>query len=154
MDNQTRSYLNLQKHIADQDHIIRVRNAEIATLRKRAEKAEGERDRLRAEVVKAKMQAQTAYDDAIYSQERANAAQRAMHDAMKGHDNADTGIDYLDQPTLTAIANLGDALDTLSREWPRSFDIDIAVKSSGEQIARWHQEDGVTEWYFGHKEQS
>ena len=40
MDNQTRNHLNLQKHIADQDHIIRVRNAEIAALRKRAEKAE------------------------------------------------------------------------------------------------------------------
>lgn len=44
MDNQTRNHLNLQKHIADQDHIIRVRNAEIAALRKRAEKAEKERD--------------------------------------------------------------------------------------------------------------
>ena len=40
MNNQTRNHLNLQKHIADQDHIIRVRNAEIAALRKRAEKAE------------------------------------------------------------------------------------------------------------------
>ena len=37
MDNQTRNQLNLQKHIADQDHIIRVRNAEIAALRKRTE---------------------------------------------------------------------------------------------------------------------
>ena len=44
MNNQTRNHLNLQKHIADQDHIIRVRNAEIAALRKRAEKAEQERD--------------------------------------------------------------------------------------------------------------
>ena len=40
MNNQTRNHLSLQKHIADQDHIIRVRNAEIAALRKRAEKAE------------------------------------------------------------------------------------------------------------------
>ena len=46
MNNQTRNHLNLQKHIADQDHIIRVRNAEIAALRKRAEKAEQERDHL------------------------------------------------------------------------------------------------------------
>ena len=44
MNNQTRNHLNLQKHIADQDHIIRVRNAEIAALRKLAEKAEKERD--------------------------------------------------------------------------------------------------------------
>ena len=48
MNNQTRNHLNLQKHIADQDHIIRVRNAEIAALRKRAEKAEQERDEYRA----------------------------------------------------------------------------------------------------------
>ena len=48
MDNQTRNHLSLQKHIADQDHIIRVRNAEIAALRKRAEKAEQERDEYRA----------------------------------------------------------------------------------------------------------
>ena len=47
MNNQTRNHLNLQKHIADQDHIIRVRNAEIAALRKRAEKAEQERDEAR-----------------------------------------------------------------------------------------------------------
>ena len=47
MNNQTRNHLNLQKHIADQDHIIRVRNAEIAALRKRAEKAEQERDEVR-----------------------------------------------------------------------------------------------------------
>ena len=46
MNNQARNHLNLQKHIADQDHIIRVRNAEIAALRKRAEKAEKERDHL------------------------------------------------------------------------------------------------------------
>ena len=46
MNNQTRNHLNLQKHIADQDHIIRVRNAEIAALRKRAEKAERARDHL------------------------------------------------------------------------------------------------------------
>lgn len=49
MDNQTRNHLNLQKHIADQDHIIRVRNAEITALRKRAEKAEQERDHARRE---------------------------------------------------------------------------------------------------------
>lgn len=66
----------------------------------------------------------------------------------------DAGISYLDQPTLTAIAKLGEALDNLSRAWPGHFDIDLAVKSSGEQIAAWHQEGGVTEWYFGHKEQS
>ena len=68
--------------------------------------------------------------------------------------DADAGISYLDQPTLAAITNLGEALDTLSRAWPGHFDIDLAVKSSGEQIAAWHQEGGVTEWYFGHKEQS
>ena len=50
MNNQTRNHLNLQKHIADQDHIIRVRNAEIAALRKRAEKAEQERDEARADL--------------------------------------------------------------------------------------------------------
>ena len=50
MNNQTRNHLNLQKHIADQDHIIRVRNAEIAALRKRAEKAEKERDEARADL--------------------------------------------------------------------------------------------------------
>lgn len=68
--------------------------------------------------------------------------------------DADPGISYLDQPTLAAITNLGETLDTLSRAWPGHFDIDLAVKSSGEQIAVWHQEGGVTEWYFGHKEQS
>ncbi len=68
--------------------------------------------------------------------------------------DADAGISYLDQPTLAAITNLGEALDTLSRAWPGHFDIDLAVKSSGEQIAAWHQEGGVTEWYFKHKEQS
>lgn len=66
--------------------------------------------------------------------------------------DADPGISYLDQPTLTAIANLGEALDNLSRAWPGHFDIDLAVKSSGEQIAAWHQEGGVTEWHFGHEE--
>ena len=50
MNNQTRNHLNLQKHIAGQDHIIRVRNAEIAALRKRAEKAEQERDEARADL--------------------------------------------------------------------------------------------------------
>ena len=68
--------------------------------------------------------------------------------------DADAGISYLDQPTLAAITNLGEALDNLSRAWPGHFDIDLTVKSSGEQIAAWHQEGGVTEWYFGHKEQS
>ena len=53
MNNQTRNHLNLQKHIADQDHIIRVRNAEIAALRKRAEKAEQERDEWKDSAIKA-----------------------------------------------------------------------------------------------------
>lgn len=53
MNNQTRNHLNLQKHIADQDHIIRVRNAEIAALRKRAEKAERERDEWKDSAIKA-----------------------------------------------------------------------------------------------------
>ena len=53
MNNQTRNHLNLQKHIADQDHIIRVRNTEIAALRKRAEKAERERDEWKDSAIKA-----------------------------------------------------------------------------------------------------
>ena len=88
MNNQTRNHLNLQKHIADQDHIIRVRNAEIAALRKRAEKAEQERDEARADLAEY-VQAQAlrthprpltpdAITDAMV--ERALAAERRVYD--------------------------------------------------------------------------
>ena len=70
MDNQTRNHLNLQKHIADQDHIIRVRNAEIAALRKRAEKAEKERDGAR-----------DAWEGAVESVKEANSLINSLHAA-------------------------------------------------------------------------
>ena len=72
MNNQTRNHLNLQKHIADQDHIIRVRNAEIAALRKRAEKAEQERDEARRHEC-SDLDAHWRLDETLASLKEANA---------------------------------------------------------------------------------
>ena len=72
MNNQARNHLNLQKHIADQDHIIRVRNAEIAALRKRAEKAEKERDEARRHEC-SDLDAHWRLDETLASLKEANA---------------------------------------------------------------------------------
>ena len=72
MNNQARNHLNLQKHIADQDHIIRVRNAEIAALRKRAEKAEQERDEARRHEC-SDLDAHWRLDETLASLKEANA---------------------------------------------------------------------------------
>ena len=81
MDNQTRNHLNLQKHIADQDHIIRVRNAEIAALRKRAEKAEQERDEARRHEC-SDLDAHWRLDETLASLKEANATVASLRAAQ------------------------------------------------------------------------
>ena len=84
MNNQTRNHLNLQKHIADQDHIIRVRNAEIAALRKRAEKAEQERDEVR-----------DAWEGAVESVKEANSLINSLRAAESRPFTADDITDEM-----------------------------------------------------------
>lgn len=96
-----------------------------------------------AEVVRAWIGTQKAIDEAIHAQE-------CMIESV--HETPDTplvSIEALDQLSLSALTALGNALDTLSRDWPGHFDIDLTVKVSGDRIAAWHQEDGVTEWQLG-----
>ena len=81
MNNQTRNHLNLQKHIADQDHIIRVRNAEIAALRKRAEKAEQERDEARRHEC-SDLDAHWRLDETLASLKEANATVASLRAAQ------------------------------------------------------------------------
>ena len=81
MDNQTRNHLSLQKHIADQDHIIRVRNAEIAALRKRAEKAEQERDEARRHEC-SDLDAHWRLDETLASLKEANATVASLRAAQ------------------------------------------------------------------------
>lgn len=56
---------------------------------------------------------------------------------------------HLDNTTAKALHDLGAVLDSLSKTWPHFFDIEVEVKLSGEPYARWHQEDGETEWFIG-----
>ena len=81
MNNQTRNHLSLQKHIADQDHIIRVRNAEIAALRKRAEKAEQERDEARRHEC-SDLDAHWRLDETLASLKEANATVASLRAAQ------------------------------------------------------------------------
>ena len=105
MNNQARNHLNLQKHIADQDHIIRVRNAEIAALRKHAEKAEQERDEARADLAEY-VQAQAlrthprplAPDDITY--EMVKRAQRE-EERQRGDWTAPTAMRHILTAALT-----------------------------------------------------
>lgn len=101
MDNQTRNHLNLQKHIADQDHIIRVRNAEIAALRKRVEKAERERDEWKDSAIKA-----------MADLERAEHSRPLTPDAITYEmvERALTARDYNGQPYFTSDTEAHDLL--------------------------------------------
>ena len=53
------------------------------------------------------------------------------------------------RPTLEALAALAANLDSLSKDWPDYFDIEVTVKLSGFRYAAWSQEDGETEWIIG-----
>ena len=105
MNNQTRNHLNLQKHIADQDHIIRVRNAEIAALRKRAEKAEQVRDEARRHEC-SDLDAHWRLDETLASLKAANATVASLRAA---------------QPRpLTADDITDEMIDRARKAWNRS----------------------------------
>lgn len=134
MNNQEQNREALIEHIAEQDRIIRRRNqqienqaqnaresqraieeqdarnnslaADLASAVVRADKAERERDSLRAEVVKAKMQAKDALDDDITDE----MVIRARRSLKKG-----TGYDY-------AYATVLDSLTAALTEPPRPED--------------------------------
>lgn len=92
-----------------------------------------------AEVTRAKYQAKRALEDAIYERERADAVEIEATEAP---------VTELDQRTIGALNELGNALDSLSRDWPSYFDLALGVRLSGSIAIRWHQEDGITEWQF------
>ena len=105
MNNQTRNHLNLQKHIADQDHIIRVRNAEIAALRKRADKAERERDEARRHEC-SDLDAHWRLDEALASLKEANATAGSVCAAQPRPLTADDITDEARGRAYRAVAAL------------------------------------------------
>ena len=106
MNNQTRNHLNLQKHIADQDHIIRVRNAEIAALRKRAEKAEQERDEARRHEC-SDLDAHWRLDETLASLKEANATVASLRAAQPRPLTADDITDEMERRLIRKGVEFG-----------------------------------------------
>ena len=106
MNNQTRNHLNLQKHIADQDHIIRVRNAEIAALRKRAEKAEQERDEVR-----------DAWEGAVESVKEANSLINSLRAAESRPLTPDAITDEMIERGFKRLAQMDNDGISLRSTW-------------------------------------
>ena len=114
MNNQTRNHLNLQKHIADQDHIIRVRNAEIAALRKRAEKAERERDEARRHEC-SDLDAHWRLDETLASLKEANATVASL----RAEPRALTADDMTFEDNHAGRDLARERLDGWKTEWER-----------------------------------
>ena len=143
MDNQTRNHLSLQKHIADQDHIIRVRNAEIAALRKRAEKAEKERDewedsaiKAMADLERAEQPRPLAPDDITY--EMVKRAQRE-EERQRGDWTAPTAMRHiltaaLTEPTRPEGAEKVEAV--LNQYWSGDINGDDLANRIAEEMNR------------------